>query len=258
MGAGNQNELVIHNNPITHIQIKFKELEHGFKGWLAKKPLLVEAAVETITSAAHGAVIGGFVGTITNDAAFNFPAAPPSGAALNSPAMAFFQQAQALASGPLIQARDLAVIAGVNAGISCVMKRLRGKEKIDIQTSMVAGFGSGAMYTLVSDMGGPNLAANVLSSGVIFALLHGGLFKVGEKLSKPPVEDVYSETKLMLSTLGLTNYEKNFKKGLLTDRTLPLLTDRALRDVKIPPGPRLVILDHVQRNKDVKKGGRRA
>jgi hypothetical protein len=30
----------------------------------------------------------------------------------------------------------------------------------------------------------------------------------------------------MLQSLGLQNYEKNFKKGLLTDQTLPLLTDR--------------------------------
>jgi hypothetical protein len=30
----------------------------------------------------------------------------------------------------------------------------------------------------------------------------------------------------MLNKLGLQKYEKNFKKGLLTDQTLPLLTDR--------------------------------
>jgi len=36
----------------------------------------------------------------------------------------------------------------------------------------------------------------------------------------------YIETKAMLSKLGLEEYEKNFKKGHLTDPTLPLLTDR--------------------------------
>jgi hypothetical protein len=30
----------------------------------------------------------------------------------------------------------------------------------------------------------------------------------------------------MLHQLGLEKYEKNFKKGLLNDQTLPLLTDR--------------------------------
>lgn len=53
-------------------------------------------------------------------------------------------------------------------------------------------------------------------------------------------------------SLGLQNYEKNFKKGLLTDTTLPLLTDSALRDVNIPPGPRLLILDHIQRDPELK------
>ena len=51
--------------------------------------------------------------------------------------------------------------------------------------------------------------------------------QLGEKFSKPPVEDVlYNKTRGMLSSLGLQNYEKNFKKGLLTDNTLPLLNDR--------------------------------
>nr|GEV80143.1 mitochondrial import inner membrane translocase subunit TIM22 [Tanacetum cinerariifolium] len=103
-------------------------------------------------------------------------------------------------------------------------------------------------------MGGPNQATNVITSGVFFALVQGGLFKVGEKFSQPKVEDVlYRETRTMLNTLGLQNYEKNFKKGLLNDSTLPLLTDSALRDVRIPPGPRLVILDHVQNQRNKEK-----
>lgn len=53
------------------------------------------------------------------------------------------------------------------------------------------------------------------------------IIKLGKKFSQQPVEDIYyAETRNMLSNLGLQNYEKNFKKGLLTDRTLPLLTDR--------------------------------
>ncbi|KAI3783878.1 hypothetical protein L1987_42967 [Smallanthus sonchifolius] len=262
MGAGNQGELAVQtpkdllSNPTALLQTKYKEFEDGFKGWLAKQSLPVEAAVVTVTSAVQGAAIGGLMGTFNQDAASTFPAAPPPGASLNPQTMASFQQAQALAGGPLIQARNFAVMTGVNAGISCVMKRLKGKE--DVQTSMVAAFGSGVMFSLVSGMGGPNPPANVITSGVFFALVQGGLFKVGEKFSKPPVEDVmYSETRSMLSKLGLESYEKNFKKGLLTDSTLPLLTDSALRDVRIPPGPRLVILDHVQRNKVVKGGGRR-
>ncbi|KAJ0045347.1 hypothetical protein Pint_05429 [Pistacia integerrima] len=115
---------------------------------------------------------------------------------------------------------------------------------------MVAAFGSGAMFSLVSGMGGSNQAANAVTSGLFFALVQGGLFKLGQKFSQPPPQDVlYSRTRGMLDKLGLQNYEKNFKRGLLTDNTLPF----ALRDVRIPPGPRLLILDHIQRDPELKK-----
>ncbi|GAB2293903.1 hypothetical protein Dimus_028115 [Dionaea muscipula] len=241
--------LIPAQNPIVVVQAKFKELENGFKTWLSKQSIAVEAAVVTATSAAQGAAIGAFMGIITGDVSSSLPT-PESG--LNSQALASFQQAQALAGGPLVQARNFAVMTGVNAGISCVMKRLRGKE--DVQSSMVAAFGSGAMFSLVSGIGSPNQLANVVTSGVFFALVQGGLFAVGQKFSEPPVEDLfYSRTKSMLGSLGLQNYEKNFKRGLLTDSTLPLLTDSALRDVKIPPGPRLLILDHIQRDPELQE-----
>lgn len=47
--------------------------------------------------------------------------------------------------------------------------------------SMVAAFGSGAMFSIVSGMGGPNLAGNAVTSGLFFALVQGGLFKVSIK-----------------------------------------------------------------------------
>ncbi|XP_061356659.1 chloroplastic import inner membrane translocase subunit HP30-2 isoform X2 [Gastrolobium bilobum] len=231
-------------NPIEQLQARFKELESGFRLWLSKQSLPVEAAVVTTTSAAQGAAIGAFMGTLTTDATSAFSTPPPN-ASLNPQAMASLKQAQALSGGPLVQARNFAVMTGVNAGISCVLKRLRGKE--DVQSSMAAAFGSGAMFSLVSGMGGPNQAANAVTSGLFFALVQGGLFQLGQKFSQPPVEDIhYAKTRHMLHNLGLQNYEKNFKKGLLSDNTLPLLTDSALRDVKIPPGPRLLILDHIQ------------
>ncbi|KAK2634939.1 hypothetical protein Ddye_029731 [Dipteronia dyeriana] len=244
-------ETKFQQNPVQVVQAKLKELEIGFKSWLAKQSLPVEAAVVTLTSAAQGAVIGAIMGNITNDISSTIPTPPPP-ANLSPQAMASLQQAQALGGGPLIQARNFAVMTGVNAGISCVMKRVRGKE--DVQSSMVAAFGSGALFSLVSGMGGANHATNAITSGLFFALIQGGIFKIGEKFSKPQVEDVnYLRTRGMLYNLGLQNYEKNFKKGLLTDVTLPLLTDSALRDVRIPPGPRLRILDHIQRDPELKK-----
>ncbi|KAL3650611.1 hypothetical protein CASFOL_007014 [Castilleja foliolosa] len=263
MGKDNKEVMVVDNsnnsggltgkseqNPIEAVQAKFKEVETMFRGWLAKQSLPVEAAIVTVTSGAQGAAIGGFMGTLTGDAS-SLITPPPNAASINPDALASLKQAQALAGGPLVQARNFAVMTGVNAGISCVMRRLRGKE--DVQSSMVAAFGSGALFSIVSGMGGPNQAANAVTSGLFFALVQGGLFQFGKKFSQPPVEDVYySKTRSMLSNLGLTNYEKNFKRGLLTDTTLPLLTDSALRDVKIPPGPRLLILDHIERNPELK------
>lgn len=242
-------------NPIEQLQVRLKELETGFRTWLAKQPLPVEAGVVTATGAAQGAAIGGLLGTLTPDAASTFPTPPPQAAGLDPQAMASFKQAQAFSGGPLAQARNFAVMTGVNAGISCVMRRIRGVE--DVQNSMVAAFGSGAMFSLVSGMGGPNQAVNAITSGLFFALVQGGLFKLGQKFSQQPADDMYySQARSMLRSLGLQNYEKNFKKGLLTDNTLPLLTDSALRDVSIPPGPRLLILDHIQRDPELRKGRR--
>ncbi|XVF41552.1 hypothetical protein PTKIN_Ptkin01aG0288400 [Pterospermum kingtungense] len=134
--------LMPQQNPLELLQVKFKEVEDGFRAWLAKQSMPLEAEVVTATSAAQGAAIGAFMGTLTNDVSSSLPTPPQ--ASLNPQAIASFQQAQALSGGPLIQARNFAVMTGVNAGISCVMKRLRGKE--DVQSSMVAAFGSGALF----------------------------------------------------------------------------------------------------------------
>ncbi|RWW03419.1 hypothetical protein BHE74_00029151 [Ensete ventricosum] len=110
---------------------------------------------------------------------------------------------QAFTGSPLVQARNFAVMAGANAGISSVMKRIRGVEDVQSSASRV------------------DQAARFSDDFFCFML------QVGQKFSTPPDEDVYySQTRGMLTSLGLQKYEKNFKKGLLTDSTLPLLTDR--------------------------------
>ena len=43
---------------------------------------------------------------------------------------------------------------------------------------MIAAFGSGAAFSLVSGMAGPQPLMGAFSTGVVFALLQGGLFKV--------------------------------------------------------------------------------
>lgn len=242
-------------SPIEQFQAKYKEFQDGFKGWLAKQSLPVEAAVVTATSSAQGALLGALLGTFSSDLSKSLPA-PPPGANFDPNVSNAFQQAQALSGGPLFQARNFAVMTGVNAGISCVMKRLRGKE--DVQSSMVAAFGSGVMFSLVSGVsGGQNPVAGALQNGLFFAFVQGAIFKFGQNFSQKPVEDIYYvKTRSMLSGLGLQKYEKNFKKGLLTDITLPLLNDSALRDVNIPPGPRLLILDQIKRDPNLKEDNR--
>ena len=79
-------------NPIEQLQVRYKELETGFRAWLAKQSLPVEAAIVTVTSAAQGAAIGAFMGTLTNDGGSPFPTPPQAN--LNPQAMASLKQAQ--------------------------------------------------------------------------------------------------------------------------------------------------------------------
>ncbi|KAL5676091.1 hypothetical protein ACJX0J_012222, partial [Zea mays] len=231
-------------NPLAEWTDRVRSLEAGVRAWLAKQPTHVEAAVVTAVGAVQGAALGGLMGTLAPDGGAALPVPPPP-PGTDPKVLASFKQAQALAGGPLVQARNFAVMTGANAGISCVMRRIRGVE--DVQGSMAAAFGSGALFSIVSGMGTPNPVANAITTGVGFAVFQGGFFMISQKFSQPQSGDTYySRGRSMLQKLGLQNYEKNFKKGLLTDQTLPLLTDSALRDVKIPPGPRLLILDHIK------------
>ena len=40
-------------------------------------------------------------------------------------------------------------------------------------------------------------------------------------------------------------YEKNLKKGLMDDQTIMLWDAAALQECRVPPGPRLLILHHI-------------
>ncbi|MCL7023159.1 hypothetical protein MKW94_026080 [Papaver nudicaule] len=154
-----------------------------------------------------------------------------------------FAPVAAFSKSPMAQARTLAVIGGVHAAVSCIMERIRGRE--DAQTRMAAGFGVGATLSLLTRTGKPYVAVDTILFGVIGAL-------VGRCIKFQPTGE-YTRTRCMLSNLGLQDYEKNFKKGLLTDITIPLLTESTLKDVGVPPGPRLIILDHIQRDPELQK-----
>jgi hypothetical protein len=85
-------KLLPNQDPVKFVQFKYKELEDGFKSWLSKQSLLVEAAVVTATSGVQGAAIGAIMGTITPDISSSMPTPPQ--AALNPQAMASLKQAQ--------------------------------------------------------------------------------------------------------------------------------------------------------------------
>ncbi|KAF6166483.1 hypothetical protein GIB67_038220 [Kingdonia uniflora] len=150
-------------NPIAQLQVGLKDLENKYRNWVTKKSLPAEAALATFTSAIQGTAIGGLLGTLTH-----LDIASSLSTATDTQTMNSLKQSQAFSGGLLIQARNIVVMTGVNACISCVMKGFRGK--YDIQTSVVAAFGSGALYSLISGMGGPNLAANMITTGATFVL----------------------------------------------------------------------------------------
>lgn len=242
------------------MKTRFKEMDEKVKAWVAQQSPPVEVALVTLGSALQGGVIGVLMGTFTSDMAM--PAPPPGGAATPEAQQAM-KQMQALTGGPWLQARNFAVMTGVNAGISCALRRARNLTVDDVQTSMAAAFGSGMAFSLISGVGGtvppagatvpPNPVVSMISTGVVFALFQGAFFQAGKLVSGGAASSAqealeFKQTTSMLRGLGLQKYEKNFKKGMLNDRTLPLLNDSALQDVKIPPGPRLLILDHLKRS----------
>ncbi|CAA6664197.1 unnamed protein product [Spirodela intermedia] len=210
-------------------------MQEVFRVWLGQQSIPVEAAITTGLAALQGGAMG------PRQRSQQGPSRFPRG----------------MIGNPFIQARNFAVLTGVNAGISCVLKRVRGLD--DVQNSMAAAFGSGFVFSLVSSSGGPNIPGAV-GTGAFFAILQGGIHKLGQMMpketggSREEADAFFEKGQSMLRTLGLERYEKNLRKGMITDATLPSsLTGDALKEVSIPPGPRLVILDHIERDLELSK-----
>lgn len=201
-----------------------------------------------------------------------------SGAAAGGSGAEMAKQMAALqAGGPLVQARNFAVMTGVNAGIATACRKARGGAE-DVYSTMVAAFGSGAAFSLVSGMGGASAGgaaagaaagtaaaaagkANPLqaafTTGCFFALFQGAFYKIGgafgggnkaggkggNLLFEGP--EAYARATYMLQTLDLAKFEKNIKRAQLSDATLLLWTEASLAEAKVPPGPRLLILNHL-------------
>ncbi|CAA7400741.1 unnamed protein product [Spirodela intermedia] len=242
-------------NPLSAAQNWAIEMQEVFRVWLGQQSIPVEAAITTGLAALQGGAMGGLVSVLNKDLAGSLESQRGT-MALDSNAAKPFLPPEGMIGNPFIQARNFAVLTGVNAGISCVLKRVRGLD--DVQNSMAAAFGSGFVFSLVSSSGGPNIPGAV-GTGAFFAILQGGIHKLGQMMpketggSREEADAFFEKGQSMLRTLGLERYEKNLRKGMITDATLPLLTDSALKEVSIPPGPRLVILDHIERDLELSK-----
>lgn len=231
---------------------KLTEIQEGFKvkldALIEEKGYKAEVAIATLGGAAQGAFFGGLFGAMMK----NQPAPPPGVAAPPQPV--------AMVGGPLFLGRNVAIMTGLNAGISLLVKRLRG-DIDDWQNGAIGSFVAGTSYSLVANIFPPKIlpvgtvvpigAIAILTDGIktglVFAAFQSIFYVLGNKFgnNSPEEDTTFRATKEMLEHLGLDKYEKNFKKGQLTDSTLTLLTESTLAEVKIPPGPRLLILNHI-------------
>lgn len=93
-------------------------LKAKFDAWVKEQPPAVDVAVTTLGSAAQGVFIGYLLGS--------FSAMDPSQNPNASNPQVSAQLAALQKGGPWGQARNLGVFTGVNAGLSCAIKKARG------------------------------------------------------------------------------------------------------------------------------------
>lgn len=222
-------------------------------------------ALDVACSTAIGAGTGGGMGLLFGTVLKNGPPTPDGSPKPAMPGMP--------TGGPLVFARNFAVLSGTMRGVSDYIRLYHRNGVEDVYCGVGAGFAGGAVFTVVTNIGQigkpalqvgmppppANMQALVISavqSGAIFAGFQFLAFKIGEQFNggdspkKEEEESKYLATFEMLAALELTKYQKNFKKGSLDDRCLPLLSDSALSEVRIPPGPRLLILNQVSAMKE--------
>mmetsp|Transcript_14224 Transcript_14224/g.30452 ORF Transcript_14224/g.30452 Transcript_14224/m.30452 type:complete len:258 (-) Transcript_14224:685-1458(-) len=226
-----------------------------YEKFMDGKGVGVQVAAATLGGAGQGGFFGGMMGIMMKNQ-------PPPPAGVTPP-----PQPASMLGGPWVIGRNVAVMTGVNAGLTLLMQRVRGVE--DWKNGAAASFGAGFLYSVVSNVGAPKnlpvgtviptgavaILADAARTGALFATLQTVFSKIGEHFSGAQKEEdtSYVATKQMLDALDLSKYEKNFKKGQLTDSTITLLTEQTLTEVKIPPGPRLLILNHVEQIKEYNK-----
>ncbi|KAK9788577.1 hypothetical protein WJX73_007463 [Symbiochloris irregularis] len=226
-------------------------LKTQLDSWVTKSPPAIESLMATLSGGFQGAALGGVMGQMTsmdpNQA--NKMAAGAANPDIQKQMMALQQ------GGPWVQARNFAVFSGVSAGLNTLMKRVRKVD--DVRNTMVAGFGSGVCFSLVSGMAGPNALQGAFTSGVLMALAQAAFYQIGAtwtKRTKATESPEYMRVRHLLESLGLATHLKGFQGQQLTDSTIYLWNNSALKSVRsLRAGPRLVLLNHVDRYRHLLK-----
>ncbi|XP_026431538.1 chloroplastic import inner membrane translocase subunit HP30-2-like [Papaver somniferum] len=202
-----------------------EDKQKGFRGWVCDQSFPIQAVLSTASGAVRGAVVGAVQGTLAKFKSVN----------------------DFIPFGNLgttrQQARAFSVLMATDNVVSCVMKKNRGKKML-----LSLGFAAGVMFKLVNN----GSIADAMVFGALFAVWHGVWHEVLNSPQPPVLDDAcFIKTRCMLSDLDLQYYEKNFKKNMLMDRTMPYLKDSDLKEAEIPLGARVLILNHIESNKNI-------
>ena len=216
---------------------------------MESQPKHIQPLCKGISAAIPAMLFGTVLGKMNGTAlAMNKQNPVDAGPMVNAQFQAMEQMGSA---NPLRFAANIGTLMFTQTAVTEYSKLQRGTGEEDIWNTVSGAVASGAAFSFVSALGtpaGPTIDA-ILGTGAMFGAFNALFFQIGKKFGatgQPKQKDVdYVRTKEMLSQLGLSAYEKNFRKGQLDDKCLLLLTDATLAEVKVPPGPRLQILNTV-------------
>ncbi|CAD7704004.1 unnamed protein product [Ostreobium quekettii] len=218
-------------------RLDLREIPARFSKFLAKQPVGVEIAFGTAVGVLQGGALGYVLGQLTKSSAQQM-----AGSAGNAGMAQMMVQMQG--GSVWGQTRSLAALCGASGGLSIALKKWRKKD--DIWNQMGSAAGGGAAFTIAS--GNTGVGA-IVNTSLMLGLFTGAFYKFGEMFKSDLQESDFERGRYMLTTLGLSKYSKNLKRGRLTDNTIMLWNDTALQEVRIPPGPRLLILHHLSQFK---------
>eukprot|EP01025_Chloroclados_australasicus_P028085 TRINITY_DN2785_c0_g1_i1.p1 TRINITY_DN2785_c0_g1~~TRINITY_DN2785_c0_g1_i1.p1 ORF type:complete len:250 (-),score=33.62 TRINITY_DN2785_c0_g1_i1:255-1004(-) len=212
-----------------------EQIKVGVETWIKSQNPVVEVLATATMSAGQGGLLGYVMGTISKSAMNMSPAG-------QSPEVN--KQMQMMhKGGPLVQARNFAVLLGVQSGLSLALKKAR-KGKDDIYNTVIAAAGGGAAFALVS-----GIPEQALFMAAAFGGFQGLFSWLGNRMKPETKDDQYKQASYLFESLGLGKYSGKLKKGRLTDDTIMLWNNEALQEVGVPVGARLLVMHHLQQMK---------